>query len=107
MMAGQHAQCRISMTISLRLNPRDPMSPMAAGGIPASYYVEGNYQKAVEAARQCLADYPAYAPPRRWLVAALGNWDGRTKPLPRCTISRRSRHIRLTRGYTIGPLYIM
>ncbi len=72
MMSGQFAEGRINMTTSLRLNPRDPISPMAAGGIPASYYLERDYEKAVEAARRCLADYPAYAPPRRWLVAALG-----------------------------------
>ena len=57
---------------SLRLNPRDPASAMVGGTLAASYYIERGYAQALEAARRCLADHPAYHAPRRFLVAALG-----------------------------------
>ena len=57
--------------MSLRLNPHDPMSATVASLSAMSWYLEGKYDEAVEASRRCLADYPAYAAPRRFLVAAL------------------------------------
>ena len=45
---------------------------MVGGAIAASYYMERRYAEAVEAARRCLTDHPAYHAPRRFLVAALG-----------------------------------
>jgi tetratricopeptide (TPR) repeat protein len=68
---GRHGECRDEVSMSLRLNPRDPMSATAASLSPMSWYLEGRYDEAVEASRRCLADYPAYAAPRRFLVAAL------------------------------------
>ena len=70
--SGRCAEGRDELYFSLRLNPRDPASPVAAGGITRSFYFERNYAASVEAARRCLANYPAYAAPRRWLTAALG-----------------------------------
>jgi len=55
-----------------RLNPRDPVSANAASGLPISYCCDHNYVAAVDTATKCLADYPAFAPPRRYLVATLG-----------------------------------
>jgi adenylate cyclase len=69
---GRCGEGRDELFISLRLNPRDPVSPVVAGGITRSYYCERNYAASVEAARRCLTSYPVYAAPRRWLVAALG-----------------------------------
>ena len=68
---GRHGECRDEVSTSLRLNPRDPMSATTASLSAMSWYLEGRYDEAVEASRRCLADYPAYAAPRRFLVAAL------------------------------------
>ena len=69
---GRHSECRDEALASLRLNPRDPISPINASLLSMSYYLEGKYADAVESSQRCLADYPTYAPPRRFLVAALG-----------------------------------
>jgi hypothetical protein len=58
--------------ISLRLNPRDPGSSMAASNVTGSYFLERNYAATVDSARRYLAEYPAHNATRRWLVAALG-----------------------------------
>ena len=71
-----------SLLVSLRLNPRDPATAMAGGAIAASYYMERRYAEAVEAARHCLTDHPAYHAPRRFLVAGLGQMGETTKVLP-------------------------
>jgi adenylate cyclase len=68
---GRHSECRDEVSTSLRLNPRDPMSATTASLSAMSWYLEGKYDEAVEASRRCLEDYPAYAAPRRFLVAAL------------------------------------
>jgi adenylate cyclase len=68
---GRHHECRDEVSTSLRLNPRDPMSATTASLSPMSWYLEGRYADAVEASLHCLTDYPAYAAPRRFLVAAL------------------------------------
>ena len=56
--SGRCAEGRDELYFSLRLNPRDPASPVAAGGITRSFYFERNYAASVEAARRCLANYP-------------------------------------------------
>jgi adenylate cyclase len=76
--SGRCAEGRDEALMSLRLNPRDPTSPLAASHIVLSYYFEGNYLAAVDAAARCVADYPAHLRPRRFLVAALaqlGRYD--------------------------------
>jgi adenylate cyclase len=70
--SGRCVEGRNEALKSLRLNPRDPASAMAASMIPASYYLEQDYAMTVETARRCVADYPNYAMPRRYLAAALG-----------------------------------
>jgi tetratricopeptide (TPR) repeat protein len=68
---GRYAESRDEVYASLRLNPRDPVSPTTASLFPMSYYLEGKYEEAVESSKRCLASYPTYAAPRRFLVAAL------------------------------------
>jgi TolB-like protein len=72
---GRPLEGREEALVSLRLNPRDPGSSMAASNVTVSYFVEGNYAATVDSARRYLAEYPAYHAPRRWLVAALGLLD--------------------------------
>ena len=66
-----YAACRAHVAVSLRLNPRDPMNATTASLSPMAWYLEGKYPEAIESARRCLADFPAYAATRRFLVAAL------------------------------------
>jgi adenylate cyclase len=70
--SGRCAEGRDELYQSLRLNPRDPASPIVVGGITRSFYFDRNYAEAVAEGRRCLAKYPGYVAPRRWLVAALG-----------------------------------
>ena len=69
---GRNKQGRDESLLSLRLDPRGRTAPMVTSALAASYYGECDYVAAVEAAQRCLLDYPDYAPPRRYLVAALG-----------------------------------
>ena len=70
--SGRFAEGREEAFISLRLNPRQGPGPTLGSVLAASYYFERDYISAVATARRFLADNPAYAPPRRILVAALG-----------------------------------
>lgn len=67
----RYTESRAEVAASLRLNPRDPMSATTASLSAMAWYLEGKYSEAVDCSRQCLADYPDYAAPRRFLVAAL------------------------------------
>jgi adenylate cyclase len=69
---GRYSDGRVDAITSLRLNPRDPISGFAVSLIPMSYYLEGNYETAVDAAKKCLVEYPEFPLARRYLVAALG-----------------------------------
>jgi adenylate cyclase len=55
-----------------RLNPRDPISGFAATLIAMSYYLEGNYETAVDTGKNGVVEYPEFALTRWYLVAALG-----------------------------------
>jgi hypothetical protein len=67
------------LLMSLRLNPRDPTSALAASVLAVSWYFEGNYTAAAETAARCLADHPAHPGPRRFLAAALGQLGRRAE----------------------------
>jgi adenylate cyclase len=75
---GQAAEGRNALLTALRLNPRDPGRIVSRlNTIAISYYYEGDYAAAAEAARRAMARYPiARYPnnlmPYRWLAAALG-----------------------------------
>jgi len=77
--SGQFAKGRAELLMSLRLNPRDPTSALAASVLAGSWYFEGNYTAAAEMAARCLANYPAHPGPRRFLAAALGQLGRRAE----------------------------
>jgi len=77
--SGQFAKGRADLLMSLRLNPRDPTSALAASVLAGSWYFEGNYKAAAEMAARCLANYPAHPGPRRFLAAALGQLGRRAE----------------------------
>lgn len=69
---GQCPDGRADALTSLRLNPRDPLGAVTVGMIAASYYMEGDYQSTVEVVRRRSPQFPDFAMPRRYFVAALG-----------------------------------
>lgn len=69
--AGHTKEGRDEATLSLRLNPRDPISPAAGSIIAMSFYIERDYAATIKAARRNLADYPTFSASRRFLVAGL------------------------------------
>jgi adenylate cyclase len=80
---GQPVEGRSAVLTALRLNPRHPgLNASRLNMITISYYYEGDYASAAEAAKRTLARYPiARYPnnviPYHWLAAALGQL-GRT-----------------------------
>jgi adenylate cyclase len=73
--SGRCSEGRAECLMALRLDPHSPVAAATLGSIATSYFFEADYPAAIEAAQRCLADYPSYAPPRRILVAALGQTD--------------------------------
>ena len=69
---GQPAEARRAFTACLRLDPRGPLSAWMTHLTAISYYLERDYPRSVEAARQTLAMNPNARTARRWLAAALG-----------------------------------
>jgi adenylate cyclase len=69
---GRPTEGRREALTTLRLNPRGLFSPVTWGVIIASYYFERDYAGVVEVGRRFLIDYPHYARPRRFIIAALG-----------------------------------
>ncbi len=69
---GQPAEARRAFTACLRLDPRGPLSAWMTHLTAISYYLERDYVRSVEAARQALAVNPNLRTTRRWLAAALG-----------------------------------
>lgn len=67
---GQYEEGRVDVFTSLRLSPRDPLSGVGASYIAMSYYLQRDYEMAVEVAKGCLVKYPEFAP-HRYLAAAL------------------------------------
>jgi adenylate cyclase len=66
---------RDECSIVLRLDPRSPMAAAALGTVAASFYLEFDYNQAIEAARRCLTTYPFHTAVWRWLIAGLGQLD--------------------------------
>jgi adenylate cyclase len=70
---GQATGGRAALLTALRLSPRDPLhvvSPLL--NIPVSYYFEGNYRRALEAARRAVARFPELPMTHRYVAASLG-----------------------------------
>jgi adenylate cyclase len=75
--SGCPAEGREALLTALRLNPRDPRNAVYMCQIASSYYLEHDYDSAVEAARRSLARFADFPHTCRWLAAALGQL-GRT-----------------------------
>lgn len=70
--AGRCAEGRDLLLGALRLDPRGHRRKNMLAMIATSYYFAGAYGDAADAARRAVAEFPAFAPSRRTLAAALG-----------------------------------
>jgi len=75
--SGHPKEGRVALERSLRLDPRDPMAQLNVLNVAISYFLSGEYDAAIEAARRVIRAYPDYPMTYPWLVAALGH-TGRT-----------------------------
>jgi adenylate cyclase len=75
---GHPAEGRAVLFIALRLNPRGETAARVRAQIAMSYYFEGDYIRAVDAAKQAIAAHPGHPWAHRWLAASLGQL-GRTE----------------------------
>jgi tetratricopeptide (TPR) repeat protein len=69
---GQPAEARTILLENWRLDPRDATHPYSLVCLMTSYYLEGDYTGAVDAARRGIAANPSQPQAYRWLAAALG-----------------------------------
>jgi adenylate cyclase len=72
MWSGHPNEGRLAINNSLRLDPHDPMLNLHMLNVVISYYLSGEYEAAVEAARSVIRAFPDYPNLYRWLAAALG-----------------------------------
>ena len=70
--SGRREEGREALRHFLSASPRDPMRPMRAAQMAASYYFDHDYGTAIEVARQVLRQFPKQAVALRYLAAALG-----------------------------------
>ncbi len=70
--AGRRAKGRSLLSRSIAAAPRDPRAAVLMTQIAVSYYLEGDYRRAVEQAVRVLSRYPDYPTPWKWLAAAYG-----------------------------------
>jgi len=76
--SGRPKEGRIALEKGIRLDPRDPMAQLNLMNVAISYFLSGEYDAAIEAAKRVIRAYPDYPMTYPWLVAALGK-SGRTK----------------------------
>jgi adenylate cyclase len=60
------------LSTSIRLDPRDPRTCVRLNHIALGLYLSGQYEAAIDTARQSIRQYPNFPLPYRWLAAALG-----------------------------------
>jgi len=70
--SGHPTEGRIAVEKCIRLDPRNPNNNLQLLVITISYYLAGEYDAAVEAAKRGIRAYPDHSNQYRWLAAALG-----------------------------------
>jgi adenylate cyclase len=70
--SGHPKEGRASLEKSIRLDPRDPMAQLNLLNVAISYFLSGEYDAAIEAAKRVIRAYPDYPMTYPWFVAALG-----------------------------------
>jgi len=72
MWSGDPKKGRAALEKCIRLDPRNPNMKLRLLDITISYYLSGEYDAAVEAAKRSIRAYPDFSNTYRWLAAALG-----------------------------------
>jgi adenylate cyclase len=72
MWSGHPRKGRVALEKSIRLDPRNPSIALRLVDIAISFYLSGEYDSAVEAAKRAIRAYPDHSNTYRWLAAALG-----------------------------------
>ena len=70
--SGRPREGIVAVQTAIRLDPHIPMLPSRLNFIALGYYLSREYEAAAETAKQAIRANPDYAPPYRWLAAALG-----------------------------------
>jgi adenylate cyclase len=70
--SNQHEKGRIALEKSIRCDPRNPNLAIRFNAVIISFYLSGEYNAAIEAAKRAIRSYPNYENNYRWLAAALG-----------------------------------
>jgi adenylate cyclase len=76
--SGQPKEGLVSLETAIRLDPHGSQVPVKINQVAIAQYYSGDYDAAVETARQVIRSYPDYPLAYRWLAAALGQL-GRTE----------------------------
>jgi len=72
MWSGHPSEGRAALENSVRLDPRNPNMGLRLLDITISFYLPGEYDAAIAAARRAIRAYPEFSNTYRWLAAALG-----------------------------------
>jgi len=70
--SNQREKARVALETSIRLDPRNPNLATRFLAVAMNFYLSGEYQAAIEAARRTIRLYPDFENTYRWLAAALG-----------------------------------
>jgi adenylate cyclase len=76
---GQWARARAALENSIRLDPRNPNLSIRFNAVTIGYYLSGDYEAAIKAAKRSIHAYPERENDYRWLAAALGQLGGSKK----------------------------
>jgi len=69
---GRREEGLAVLSTTIRLDPRDPRTCVRLNHIALGLYLSGQYEAAIDTARQSIRQYPNFPLPYRWLAAALG-----------------------------------
>jgi len=72
MWSGHPKEGRVALENSIRLDPRHPGLGLHLHNVAISYYLTGEYDAALEAARRAISAYPDLPNTYLWFTAALG-----------------------------------
>ena len=70
--SGRVGEGLASLQTSIRLDPRDPLLVLRLNHVAVGFYLSGEYEAAIEAARRGIRSTPDFPSTYRWVAAALG-----------------------------------
>jgi adenylate cyclase len=70
--SDRRREARVALEKSIRLDPRNPNLAIRLLALIVNFYLSGEYDAAIGAAKRTIRAYPDYGSAYRWLAAALG-----------------------------------